>query len=73
MAILGVDPMAPSTSKAGWGWVAGITIVLAYAAWALMNNVPHDTLSEWVWAHPHPMLSFAAGVVIGHLFWQRQP
>ncbi len=61
-------------SKAGWAWGAGILIVLAYEAWAVMNNIPGDTLSEWVWVHAqHPMISFAAGIVIGHLFWQKKP
>lgn len=56
---------------AGAAWAAGITLVLGYEAYAVMNSMPGDTLSEFVWRYgQHPMVSFAAGVLVGHFWWQ---
>jgi hypothetical protein len=52
-------------------WAVAIAFLLAYEAYAVLNSVPGDTLSEAVWQYgQHPMVAFAAGVLIGHFFWQ---
>ncbi len=57
----------------GRAWGAAILLLLVYEAYAVMNACPGDTLSEWVWLYgQHPMVSFAAGVLVGHLWWQRR-
>lgn len=57
---------------AGFAWTAGLIVVLGYEAFAVLNATPNDTLSEFIWKYgQHPMVSFAAGVVIGHFWWQR--
>lgn len=54
-------------------WLVAITLLLAYEGYAVLNEIPGDTLSEAVWKYgQHPMLTFAVGVVIGHLFWQKK-
>ncbi len=58
---------------AGIAWGAAIVLLLGYEVYAVVN-IPGGTLSEWVWLHAqHPMITFAAGVITGHLFWQRRP
>lgn len=53
-------------------WVVGIAVLLSYEMWAVFNAIPGDTLSEAVWVYgQHPMIAFAAGVLVGHFFWQR--
>jgi hypothetical protein len=57
--------------RAGYAWTIAILILLGYEGYAVFNNVPGDTLSEAVWKYgQHPMLAFAAGVLVGHFFWQ---
>jgi len=60
--------------RARVAWLIAIVGLLIYEAYAVLNGVPGDTLSEAVWTYGrHPMIGFAAGVVVGHFFWQRQP
>lgn len=55
-------------------WMVAVVGLLAYEGYALLNGTPGDTLSEAVWRYgQHPMLAFAVGVLVGHLFWQRRP
>ncbi len=57
---------------AGLAWGVAIVTLLGYEFYAVAS-VPGGTLSEWVWAHAqHPMISFAAGVLVGHFWWQRR-
>ncbi len=51
----------------------GVALVVAYELYAAFSPVSGDTISEITWAHTHPMFAFIAGVVAGHLFWQRRP
>jgi hypothetical protein len=55
-------------------WLVAIIGLLVYEGWTLLNSTPNDTLSEAVWeaAYTYPLLPFAAGVLIGHFFWQRR-
>lgn len=54
-------------------WVIAIVGLLAYEGYAVLNSVPGDTLSEAVWKFgQHPMVAFAAGVLVGHFWWQRK-
>jgi len=52
-------------------WFILLGLAVAYEVYALLNAVPSDTLSEAVWGVHHPMVTFIAGVLCGHLFWQR--
>ncbi len=52
-------------------WLIAIAGLLAYEMYAVLNGAPGDTLSEAVWKYgQHPMIAFAAGVLVGHFFWQ---
>lgn len=54
-------------------WGVATAILLGYEGYAVVNSIPGDTLSEAVWMHfQHPMISFAAGVLVGHFWWQRK-
>ena len=54
--------------------LTGLSAVLAYEIQAAINVAPGDTISEIVWrAGQHPMFAFLAGVLVGHLWWQRKP
>jgi len=56
---------------ASLAWVLALALLLAYELYAVFNGAPGDTLSEAVWARgQHPMLAFAAGVLVGHFWWQ---
>lgn len=48
---------------------------LGYEAWALVNRSKGDTISEIVWdaTIKRPLVPFAAGLLMGHFFWQRVP
>lgn len=52
------------------GLVGGL---LVYEIAALHNDCPDDTISEIVWSATtrRPIVPFAAGVLCGHFFWQR--
>ena len=51
-------------------WIVAITGLLIYEMYTVFNGVPGDTLSEAVWKYgQHPMIAFAAGVLVGHWFW----
>lgn len=56
------------------GALLGVVILglLAIEAWALLNASPGDTISETVWliTSQQPWLTFLAGFLAGHLFWQ---
>lgn len=55
-----------------YAWVTLIVLALLYEGWTLINHTPNDTLSEAVWAvaTKRPLIPFAAGFLMGHLFWQ---
>jgi len=53
-------------------WLVLLALALVYEAYAILNSIPSDTLSEAVWDAHHPMITFAAGVITGHFFWQRK-
>lgn len=50
-----------------------IVALLGYEGWTLVNNVPHDTISEtiWQWAETTPVIGFFAGLLCGHWFWPK--
>lgn len=51
--------------------VACVLLLVVFDLYMAANNVPGDTISEVVrsWAARHPVIPFAAGVVMGHFFW----
>ena len=51
--------------------VACVLLLVVFDLYMAANNVPGDTISEVVrsWAQRHPVIPFAAGVVMGHFFW----
>ena len=54
-------------------WATAIVALLGYEGYTLLNSIPGDTLSEAVWdISKHPLIPFLAGLVCGHLFWQRR-
>lgn len=54
------------------GLVGGLCV---YELVTLSNKCEGDTISEIMWAATakRPLLPFAAGVLMGHFFWQREP
>lgn len=58
----------PSTA-----WLLGLGLLAAYEFMALEDDDPGDTLSELVWglSKRRPLVPFAAGVIMGHFFWQK--
>ena len=63
--------MSTGKNWAPVAWIIGISLMLVYELWAVINNIPGDTLSETVWAmNTHPMIPFVVGVICGHFFWQ---
>ena len=50
--------------------LAGVVLLFGYEFWAAANGKPGDTISEIVWrASKRPILPFAFGLLMGHLFW----
>jgi hypothetical protein len=54
-------------------WIL-FAVTIALIAWDVhvaTNAVRGDTISELIlfWAHQHPTLPFAFGILMGHLFW----
>jgi hypothetical protein len=47
--------------------------LLLYELYALSDQRAGDTISEIIWkaAATRPILPFAMGVLMGHLFWQK--
>ena len=51
---------------------AAVGGLLVYEVSTIINDRDGDTISELLWAASHrPLVPFAAGVVCGHLFWQK--
>lgn len=61
-------------NKTKVAWLVAIGGLLAYETYALVNETKDDTLSEEVWRSipRRPLVSFAAGMLVGHFFWQSQ-
>lgn len=61
-------------TKTKLAWLTAIGGLLVYEGYALFNEAKDDTLSEEVWRSipRRPLVSFAAGMLIGHFFWQSQ-
>lgn len=55
-------------------WII-IGLVVAVAAldvtFALVDGMPTISEAVWGWTASHPIVPFGAGVICGHLFWQR--
>ena len=51
--------------------IACVALLVVFDVWMAANSTPGDTISEVVrsWAQRHPVIPFAAGVVMGHFFW----
>lgn len=52
-------------------WLAVLALAGGYEAYALMNRIPGDTLSEAVWriSFKRPLIPFLAGMLAGHFWW----
>ena len=56
-----------------------LVALIAYEIYALANEYPGDTISEYFWqvSGQYPILPFFLGIVIGtlagHFWWQRLP
>lgn len=46
-------------------------VLIGWDIWVAVNDTPGDTISELAlaFAGKHPILPFAVGVIVGHLFW----
>lgn len=53
-------------------WAAAAAVAV-YEVVAIANRPDGDTISEMTWAgaKKRPLVPFLAGVVAGHLFWQK--
>lgn len=50
--------------------LAGVTLILIYEIWAIKSEAKGDTISELIWrASKRPIVPFAFGLLMGHLFW----
>lgn len=51
--------------------VAAFLIIVGYDVWAVLNGGIDATISAVVFdfAHQYPIIAFATGVLMGHLFW----
>ena len=52
--------------------VATAFFIILYDIWAARTGVDHGTISGviWDWSHEYPMIPLAAGILMGHFFWQ---
>jgi hypothetical protein len=48
-----------------------IIAIYIWDAWAMSSGVPSETVSTIVrgWSEKQPILAFAVGLLIGHIFW----
>lgn len=55
-------------------WI-GVALLLLYEVLSVSRATPHASISDLVWqlARCRPIVAFVAGMVAGHLFWQRVP
>jgi hypothetical protein len=57
--------------------VAAVSAFLGYEAYALLNRIAGDTISEYIWTatRKYPiipaLLGLVVGLLFGHFFWQR--
>lgn len=51
--------------------IACVLMLVVFDLWMAGNGTPGDTISEVVrsWSARHPVIPFAAGVLMGHFFW----
>jgi hypothetical protein len=48
-------------------------LLIGWDIWVAVNNEEGDTISEiLLWVGEHPVLPFAFGVLMGHLFWPQR-
>lgn len=54
--------------------VATAAILIGYDIFVVIKGGPGDTISEVMlaWASSHPILAFAMGALMGHLFWPQR-
>lgn len=50
-----------------------LAAMLSWETYVIWRHIPNSTISECVWAaiQDRPYLPFFAGILCGHLFWQR--
>lgn len=55
-----------------WAYWALVILLLVYEGLTLANRRTGDTISEihWRLAREYPIVPFALGVLMGHLFWR---
>lgn len=54
-----------------WVVIASTVALVLWDIFVVVEPTPKDSISRVImdWATVHPMLTFAAGVLIGHWFW----
>lgn len=59
----------------GWVIAAAIATLIVYDVVMIVNKTDGDTISEILLkvASRWPVIAFAAGVVVGHLWWPQSP
>ena len=62
---------APSATKAAIGLGAVAVLLVGFDVWLATRNPPDATISRSIadWSLDHPIVPFAVGVVLGHIFW----
>ncbi len=55
----------------GFFIIGCVLIIAGYDVWAFMKADTEGTISHLLmsWAHAYPIMPFAIGVLVGHLFW----
>ena len=51
--------------------LAIVAVVVIFDVAVSVAKVPTVSERIWFWIHRHPVVAFVAGMVCGHLFWQR--
>ena len=54
--------------------VVATLLLISWDIWVYLEPTPGDTISEVLlkYARPHPVIPFAFGVLMGHLFWPQR-
>jgi hypothetical protein len=61
-ALIGVGLLVFMWLILDWRWFVGLSLLLSYEAWTLVNRYAHDTISEVVWQLvKRPLVPFLMG------------
>jgi hypothetical protein len=66
LGIMGLALVIMAFKLAGPLWGLGLTVILAYEGWTLMNDYKNDTISEILWGlSTRPIVPWLFGVATG--------